>query len=74
MIGEAANCPICLGAPVAAKITKCGHIYCWACMLHYLALSDLSSRPCPICYEPVAGNDLKRYLILVGELFPICGI
>lgn len=22
----------------AAKITHCGHVFCWSCMLHYLAL------------------------------------
>ena len=22
----------------AAKITRCGHVFCWSCMLHYLAL------------------------------------
>lgn len=25
-------CPICLGPPLAAKMTRCGHIYCW-CVL-----------------------------------------
>lgn len=60
MIGEGASCPICLGPPVAAKITKCGHIYCWPCILHYLALSDNEYRACPICYEHVGAKDLKR--------------
>ena len=23
------RCPICLGPPVAAHVTRCGHIYCW---------------------------------------------
>lgn len=26
---EEAQCPICLYPPVACKITKCGHYYCW---------------------------------------------
>lgn len=52
-------CPICLESPIAAKITKCGHIYCWTCMLHYLSLSDEKSRPCPICFEFVYKNDLR---------------
>ncbi|XP_023240083.1 RING finger protein 10-like [Centruroides sculpturatus] len=53
------SCPICLYPPVAAKITRCGHIYCWACLLHYLSLSDKTWRKCPICYEAVYKNDLK---------------
>ncbi|ODN00477.1 RING finger protein 10, partial [Orchesella cincta] len=57
--GEMPKCPICLDSPVAAKITKCGHIYCWPCFLHYLSLSDNEVRTCPICYNPVSKNDLK---------------
>ncbi len=24
-----------------AKITRCGHVFCWACLLHYLCLVSL---------------------------------
>lgn len=58
---ETPECPICLYPPTAAKITKCGHIYCWPCILHYLALSDKTWRKCPICYDAVHKNDLKRF-------------
>ena len=44
-----------------AKMTRCGHIYCWPCILHYLALGEKSWRKCPICYESVHDTDLKRY-------------
>jgi hypothetical protein len=53
------SCPICLYPPVAAKMTRCGHIYCWSCVLHYLSLSDKTWRTCPICYESVNKQDLK---------------
>ncbi|WAR03372.1 RNF10-like protein [Mya arenaria] len=56
---EAASCPICLQYPVAAKMTRCGHIYCWACILHYLALGEKTWRKCPICYESIHSEDLK---------------
>lgn len=56
---EESQCPICLYPPKAAKMTKCGHIYCFSCMLHYLSLSDKSWRKCPICYEAIQLNDLK---------------
>ncbi|KAJ6641373.1 RING finger protein 10, partial [Pseudolycoriella hygida] len=56
---EEPQCPICLYYPVAGKMTKCGHIYCWPCVLHYLSLSDQLSRNCPICNEMVSKNDLK---------------
>jgi len=40
-------------------MTRCGHTYCFPCILHYLALSDKSWRKCPICYESIHKNDLK---------------
>ncbi|XP_039292329.1 RING finger protein 10 [Nilaparvata lugens] len=59
LTNETLSCPICLSQPVAGKITRCGHVYCWPCMLHYLALSDKTWRKCPICYEAVHRKDLK---------------
>lgn len=56
---EPPTCPICLQYPIAAKMTRCGHIYCWACVLHYLALGEKTWRKCPICYESVHSDDLK---------------
>uniref|UniRef100_A0A8D0CN00 E3 ubiquitin-protein ligase RNF10 n=1 Tax=Scleropages formosus TaxID=113540 RepID=A0A8D0CN00_SCLFO len=71
---EVPSCPICLYPPVAAHITRCGHIFCWPCMLHYLSLSDKSWSKCPICYEAVHSGDLKSVVAmetrqyLVGDL------
>ncbi|XP_030273379.1 RING finger protein 10-like isoform X1 [Sparus aurata] len=61
---EVPSCPICLYPPVAARITRCGHIFCWPCMLHYLSLSDKSWSKCPICYEAVATDDLKSVVAM----------
>ncbi|XP_054160664.1 RING finger protein 10-like [Oppia nitens] len=52
-------CPICLDTPVAPKMTRCGHIYCWSCLLHYLALSDHKWRKCPICFDSIQADDLR---------------
>uniref|UniRef100_A0A5S6QS01 E3 ubiquitin-protein ligase RNF10 n=1 Tax=Trichuris muris TaxID=70415 RepID=A0A5S6QS01_TRIMR len=52
-------CPICLDPPIAAKITKCGHVYCWACILHYFAVSNKRFSHCPICYEVVCKEQLR---------------
>lgn len=62
------SCPICLYPPIAAKMTRCGHIYCWSCILHYLALSDKVARKCPICYESVAKDDLKSVITIPHSL------
>ncbi|XP_065324527.1 E3 ubiquitin-protein ligase RNF10-like isoform X2 [Gordionus sp. m RMFG-2023] len=56
-------CPICLSTPIPAKLTKCGHIFCWPCILHYLDLSEKYWRRCPICYESVKRDDLKSVKI-----------
>ncbi|XP_046390653.1 RING finger protein 10 isoform X2 [Ischnura elegans] len=61
---EVPSCPICLSPPVAAKMTRCGHVYCWPCILHYLALSDKTWRKCPICFEAVHKQDLKSVVAL----------
>lgn len=71
---EEPQCPICLYPPVAAKMTKCGHIYCWPCILHYLALSDKAWRKCPICYDAIHVPDLRSCVLkpfhsyTVGEI------
>ncbi|KAJ8955508.1 hypothetical protein NQ317_006104 [Molorchus minor] len=38
---------------------RCGHIYCWSCVLHYLSFSDKLCRKCPLCDENVQVQDLK---------------
>ncbi|KAJ3046535.1 RING finger protein 10, partial [Rhizophlyctis rosea] len=53
------SCPICLGTPTAPKVTKCGHVYCWPCILHYLHLGEKKWRKCPICYDAIYAKDLK---------------
>ena len=65
---ELGSCPICLHPPVAARMTRCGHKYCWPCILHFLALSDKPTRPCPICDAPVKLQDLKRLDTLASTL------
>mmetsp|Transcript_12681 Transcript_12681/g.24402 ORF Transcript_12681/g.24402 Transcript_12681/m.24402 type:complete len:441 (+) Transcript_12681:57-1379(+) len=52
-------CPICLDPPVAAKMTKCGHIFCTTCMLRYLDLSPNRWGRCPLCFESVYCKALK---------------
>ncbi|XP_028852880.1 RING finger protein 10-like isoform X2 [Denticeps clupeoides] len=68
---EVPSCPICLYPPVAAHITRCGHIYCWPCVLHYLSLGDKSWSKCPICYEAVHGADLKSVVAMETRQYPV---
>ncbi|XP_056145253.1 RING finger protein 10 [Lampris incognitus] len=68
---EVPSCPICLYPPVAAHITRCGHIFCWPCMLHYLSLSDKSWSKCPICYEAVHTGDLKSVVAMETRQYAV---
>lgn len=71
-VSEFPSCPICLYPPVAAKMTRCGHIYCWSCILHYLALSDEVKRTCPICHElKVNKFDLKSVVTIPHSTFSV---
>jgi hypothetical protein len=63
------KCPICLSPPVAARVTKCGHVFCWSCVQHYVSLSDHSWRKCPICYESIYSNALKRVQIVHSNAY-----
>ena len=62
------NCPICLSEPVAPRITRCGHIFCYACILHYLALGEKHWRRCPICFDAVNVKDLKY--VRINKMVP----
>ncbi|VVC92685.1 unnamed protein product [Leptidea sinapis] len=53
------QCPICLGQPVAGRVGKCGHVYCWACVLHYTSTHDKQPPPCPVCAVPLQVADMK---------------
>ena len=61
------NCPICLDSvPVAPRMAKCGHVFCYSCILRYLASEDLQTgrtsgkwRKCPICHDGVYAHELR---------------
>ncbi|KAF7436414.1 hypothetical protein PC9H_003247 [Pleurotus ostreatus] len=54
------SCPICLAPPTAPRMTKCGHVYCYPCILHYLNTSDNKWARCPICFDSVNEKQLKN--------------
>lgn len=70
LIAVPQSCPICLQPPVAGRITKCGHVYCFSCILHYLALSESNKawRKCPICWDSIYEKDLKSVRTVHGDL------
>ncbi|KAJ2554519.1 hypothetical protein EV175_002556 [Coemansia sp. RSA 1933] len=55
--GEPINCPICLSPPVAARVTECGHVFCFPCILRFLSYES-DSKKCPVCWSTVTNDDL----------------
>ena len=49
----------------APRITKCGHIYCWPCLLQYIdyGKAQVSCKKCPLCSESVYKNELRKVTI-----------
>ncbi|THH20512.1 hypothetical protein EW146_g862 [Bondarzewia mesenterica] len=53
-------CPICLSPPIAPRMTKCGHVFCFHCILHYFNTSEKSNWVrCPLCFDSVNEKQLK---------------
>lgn len=54
------TCPICLSPPIAPRMTKCGHVFCFPCILHLINTSDnLKWVRCPICFDSINEKQLK---------------
>ncbi|KAG1142068.1 hypothetical protein G6F37_005211 [Rhizopus arrhizus] len=67
---EVQACPICLSPPTAARVTKCGHVFCLPCILHYLELRENHKklwRKCPICWDSIYEVDIKSVKITAGH-------
>mmetsp|Transcript_19927 Transcript_19927/g.45407 ORF Transcript_19927/g.45407 Transcript_19927/m.45407 type:complete len:805 (-) Transcript_19927:8-2422(-) len=63
------QCPICLEPPVAARITQCGHVYCWPCVKRLLSVAGKNYAPCPICTNIITGTlgQLKPAVVHLHE-------
>ncbi|KAK9447780.1 uncharacterized protein V1518DRAFT_396357 [Limtongia smithiae] len=70
---QSSSCPICLNdKPVAARMARCGHVFCLACLMRMLesdmpsgATVEDESKPkkkrntCPLCFENVSLSDAR---------------
>lgn len=55
---------------IVPRITKCGHIYCWACILQYLAYEKSKNwKRCPLCNDPVYKHELKQVKIVQSNYY-----
>ncbi|KAK2662763.1 hypothetical protein Ddye_001337 [Dipteronia dyeriana] len=53
------TCPICMGPLVEEMSTKCGHIFCKACIKHAIA----AQSKCPTCRKKVTVKELIRVFL-----------
>ena len=45
----------------AARVTKCGHLFCFACLLQYLDYEAQHAwKKCPLCKEPIYKRDIRK--------------
>jgi hypothetical protein len=64
------TCPVCLSPPTAPRMTKCGHVFCFPCILHYLSTSENKWARCPICFDSVNEKQLKSVKWFDGASLP----
>ncbi|XP_025416269.1 RING finger protein 10, partial [Sipha flava] len=65
---QSIKCPICMDIPITSKMTRCGHIYCWPCILRYLDINkELDITGCPICHSRISKKELQSVEIIVKK-------
>lgn len=55
------TCSICIDPPTCPRVAKCGHVFCWPCILQLFSYHERSSiAPCPVCLrEKIGVVDLR---------------
>jgi len=59
------TCCICLESPTCPRIAKCGHLFCWSCILQLFSYHEQTSlAPCPVCLrEKIRIIDLRPVIL-----------
>jgi hypothetical protein len=74
-LSQDASCPICLGAPVAPRMARCGHIFCLPCLIRYMQSEDegklpekrARSKKCPLCVDSVYISETRPVRWYTGQ-------
>lgn len=73
---QATSCPICLSMPVAPRMAKCGHIFCFPCLIRYMHSTDEENpvpekkprwKKCPICWDTIYISDTRPVRWFTGQ-------
>lgn len=70
------TCSICLDNPIAPRTTKCGHLFCFPCILRQLQTEESSgssskqlTAKCPCCFHYCSQKDLRPVeIVTVKEI------
>lgn len=73
---QSTSCPICLSVPVAPRMAKCGHIFCFPCLIRYMHSTDDESmvpekkarrKSCPICWDNIYQSETRPVRWFTGQ-------
>ena len=73
---QGTSCPICLSAPVAPRMAKCGHIFCLPCLIRYMHSTDDTNpipekkarwKKCPICEDSIYVSETRSVRWFEGQ-------
>ena len=77
---QSTSCPICLSDPVAARMSKCGHIFCLPCLIRYMHSTDEAIpipekkarwKRCPICEDSIYVSETRSVRWFEGQETPL---
>ncbi|KAI0913941.1 hypothetical protein F4823DRAFT_471479 [Ustulina deusta] len=80
---QTTSCPICFCDPVAARMARCGHIFCLPCLMRFMnSTNDEEPSPrkearwkkCPICEDSFRLAEVRPVRFYEGQENPLPGI
>lgn len=66
-VDETDCCPICLMPFSVPRATKCGHIFCYSCIMYYLRQQEDEWVKCPMCGEYFDNLSLRPVRVLPAK-------
>ncbi|KAJ8105154.1 hypothetical protein ONZ43_g7539 [Nemania bipapillata] len=80
---QTTSCPICFCDPVAARMARCGHIFCLPCLMRFMnSTNDDEPAPrkearwkkCPICEDSFRLAEVRPVRFYEGQENPLPGV
>ena len=53
---------------VAPRVSKCGHLFCYACLLQYLDFEkERAWKKCPLCKDPIYKHEIRKATLVLDS-------